>query len=304
MSRGYWLSLIAIVGWLGFAGFALAQTPENKGVPDKAPAVETQPTNNPKTAKPITQSFPLKVQIIESQVDAEHTQAREQKSDQHDAEDLDAQVRAANAAERQIWFTKANIFLTFAGTLLILWTLWETRKANANTLGAIAQEQANAQRQLRAYLYISQIALGYSEPSKLQIQMVYKNFGQTPAKSVRLQHIAGIGPVIEDKMTFGGLNEQNFLNSSDIPPGHEIAINYSFDTLISDEILNRITDKKLAIYFWGTADYADAFGKPQRLIFRRVVRRLPAKTSVSEIVNAGNNVCPHFEICDEGNEST
>lgn len=301
MSRGYRYALIAIVGWL-IASPVLSQESEQQQPQSQGEGSAEQRNPAP---------FSVPVRILENPEQSEADKRSQQEASQREIEDLAAQQGMAKGTQDIVWLNKLQLALAFAGTLALLYSIALNRRAtnaavqgNANTLQAIDQEQKNAQRQLRAYLYVSAIALGYSAPAKLQIQMTYKNFGQTPAKSVRIRHVAGVGSIVEEKMTFGGLEKQKLLNSSDIPPGHEIAINYTFDMDIPDALIKQIEDKKLAIYFWGTADYVDAFGSPQSLIFRRVTKRLPVKQVVSAIVEAGHDICPHFEMCDEGNEST
>lgn len=104
-------------------------------MPAPGPPVAEQPANGPDAKPQPPPPPPLQVQIIESAADAEHTQEREAKSDKHEAEDLDAQVRAANAAEKQVRFAWVTTFLTFAGTVLLIWNLTEARKANSKIRG-------------------------------------------------------------------------------------------------------------------------------------------------------------------------
>lgn len=57
-------------------------------------------------------------------------ESRETKSDERQNRDLDAQIRAADAAEQQVFPSWLAAILSFAGTLLIIWSLKIARDAN------------------------------------------------------------------------------------------------------------------------------------------------------------------------------
>jgi cell division septation protein DedD len=282
MSRSYWVSIFAI-GWLVLSGLALAQAPEKQGIPQVAPAIESQPTNKPEAAKPTTQSIPLKVQIIESQVDVEHNQAREQKTDQHDAEDLDAQVRAANAAERQIWFTKANMALAFIGTILIVATFWETRKAN--------------RVQLRAYINVEYATINYGATGTAKTKVVLKNTGQTPARHVMVIMHDHIFPVeIENDFPVSDFSKAKSRISVE-RDGH-LEITGETDDTINDPkfegmLMERLQVESWRIYIWGEVRYQDVFGQKWFTTFRFQNHKFGYKE--------GNH---NAAVCPEGNDST
>ena len=123
MPRGYRLLVASFGLILG------GQSPSALGVPSPSPPPKEQAAQpardrdgNPK---------PLAVTIVEGPEQAKSGEAREAESDKHDARDLDAQIRAADAAEKQIFPAWLAAILSAVGTFLIVWTLLLTRRANA-----------------------------------------------------------------------------------------------------------------------------------------------------------------------------
>lgn len=115
--------------------------------------------------------------------------------------ELQAQLRAANAAERQARSAWAAVTVSGLALVLLIWTLFETRRtANAAIVSAgearraaeAAERSAALQseaisRQLRPYVAIVEkedddISEPYSKSSCIQVYL--QNFGQTPADDV------------------------------------------------------------------------------------------------------------------------
>lgn len=152
------------------------------------------------------QEFSLPVRVIESQDAKAHQDERDKKTDQHDAEDLVAQQKAADAAEGQLMIARWQLGLSIFGVLGLLGTILLSMKSNkaateaakASTAAADAAIKANdiasksTEIQLRAWI-------GHPAPSyHLSIndgrngflfRISWKNTGSTPAK--RTQIIAG-----------------------------------------------------------------------------------------------------------------
>ena len=172
MSRGYRLSVVALAGLILSAVAALsAPAPVAQRVPAPRPAI----------------------------TDAVHTQEREAKADKHDAEDLAAQIRAAKAAEEQIPPMWVAAFLTFAGTLLLIWNLTEARKANRIAREAIAQSEQHIQMQLRPQItaqyasLASSLALEQGQNNhglRIDVTINVKNAGSGIARNVQVRAIA------------------------------------------------------------------------------------------------------------------
>ena len=174
MLRGY-RSIVAALG-----GLALwSQSPRAQGVPSPSPAPKEQPSQSAQSGN--GKPKPLAVAIVESPEQAKADERREAEGKRHDASDLDAQIRAANAAEEQILPAWLAALLSFAGTGLIVWTLYLTRKANE-----IAKEGQ------RAWLSISPKLKLPLEPYQAQAGAAYrvevsaniKNYGSSPGLQV------------------------------------------------------------------------------------------------------------------------
>ncbi len=166
MLRGYRLLFVAIGLVLG------GQAPRAQGVPSASPAPKeqtAQPTRGP-DGKP----KPLAVTIFESPEQAKASEGRETESDKHDARDLDAQIRAANATEKQIVPSWLAAILSAVGTVLIVWTLFLTRRANA-----ISRDAS------RAWLSVTVSETGKfwlnAEKLEFYFDNILENHGDSPA---------------------------------------------------------------------------------------------------------------------------
>ena len=114
----------------------LAQTPSGEGVSTESPAIEEQTPNSSSSSKASPPENAIPVRIIEDPIEAEHRKEREAKSDQHESDDLAAQRKAADAAwkgaiaaERQINPAWWQVGFAALGTVLLIYTLWLTRKS-------------------------------------------------------------------------------------------------------------------------------------------------------------------------------
>lgn len=170
------LSICALVVATGLA--SLREAPDAQGVAAPSPAVERQTEQARKDAKD-EPAAAVPVTIVESPEQAVAAERRERESRQHDTADLDAQVRAADAAEQQVlpsWFAAA---LSFAGTGLIVWSLHEARTANR-----IAREIGS--RQLRPWMLFESIKQEQRVDGTFTIWVVWKNFGLSPGIDVEV----------------------------------------------------------------------------------------------------------------------
>jgi len=123
MSRGN-RSVIA-----AFAGLVLwSQSPSAQGVASPTPTPKEEA--NHAAEKGDRQPNPLTVAIVESPEQAIASERREAESRDHNSKDLDAQIRAADSAEKQVVPAWLGAIFSFIGTILIVITLCLTRQAN------------------------------------------------------------------------------------------------------------------------------------------------------------------------------
>lgn len=179
------LILCAMIWLLSWA--SLAATPEAKRMTEHAPAKERDAANHSEKPQGTTEQSPLHVLIVQSTDEAASAIERERKSTEHEERDLDAQVRSANAAEKQVILTLGAVILSFLGAVGLFWTINLSRRsvseatravdaANINTASLISAE--------RAYVTISIIAPGVQlqdDDRPIFVRAKVQNFGRTPA---------------------------------------------------------------------------------------------------------------------------
>jgi hypothetical protein len=119
MSRSYWLSIFAVVGWLT-ASIALAE--ESKPYDRKGQGTAG---GEERQSKPF--SFPVRVLEKPAQTEADIRQ--EQEATKRDVEDLAAQQAMADATKEIVWYTKLQLALAVLGTLALLYSIKLNRRA-------------------------------------------------------------------------------------------------------------------------------------------------------------------------------
>lgn len=191
--------------------------------------------------------------------------------------DLCAQWRAAKAAEESAFWTKWGFWAGIGGMIGLFWTLYYTREAVRDTSEATAQmrrqnthAEETAKKQLRAYLDIFDIeknierrtdwdeggAFGY------KISIHINNFGQTPARHVRLAKLHG---VLIGSLTKAQTDRAYGADTFDIPPNgrHQNV----FKLMLTEEALAGIVSGALSCFVYCDIEYRDVFGDPHRLKF-------------------------------------
>ncbi|WP_139350590.1 hypothetical protein [Rhodanobacter sp. B04] len=193
---------------------------------------------------------PTLVEIVRTKADEDaHTEERQDK-------------KKSSFYERLVgWATFAMAFITLAlviGTGFLArytFNLWKiTGKLSTDA-------QATSQRQLRAYVHISDVSINsiYAE-KKVTAQIPIKNFGQTPAYDVRIwvdicaQEISltpNLSTLIHDGTSARGI----------LPPGFDFKVPVSSNGVLPQAVYDEIAASKKAIYIWGRIDYSDTFGR-------------------------------------------
>ena len=200
MSRRDWGFILAI-GLGAFCGPGLAQSPDCQGATCKPPTETSDGGGHAGQSAEVKERFVLPVQIIEDPDGAQRATESERKAEEHDAADLEAQRKAADAAatsaevaEWQKIPTIAQLVLAGMAAVGLFVSLYYTRQSiilnraatdaavegNATTIKAIDQEQINARHQLRAYITASWASAEYDGRFS-QVVMGFQNFGATPA---------------------------------------------------------------------------------------------------------------------------
>ena len=209
MLRSYRCIVIAAFGWLILGG----QSPRAERVasPTPAPKEQAQKSAQGRQSTPA----PLAVTVVESPEQAVSAARAQSESRAHDARDLEAQVRAADAAEKQILPSWLAAFLSFIGTCLIIWTLLETQKANK-----IARDAAKADRAWLCPAGVNLVVIKNSTVNdkrhktdgtiigevsitdSIGMQIIWKNMGRTPAVRLNLSSDWRVHPASEKPENF------------------------------------------------------------------------------------------------------
>lgn len=221
--RGLVLALGLILLW--------SESPRAQGVSSPSPAPKEQPDRQANGRR--DQPPPIRVEIIESAEQAKRNESREDKSDHHDSKDLQAQIRAAEAAEKQILPTWLAAILSGIGAILIIWTLLLTRKTNEIS-----------KRAARAFM---QPAFKLTEGNRFaapRIAILGRNVGETTAQNV--------------------ISKTSWAN--EVPSGPESATEASFAMTaqahgeVSFTLIERDPPDAIGFYLFGTISYTCSFG--------------------------------------------
>ena len=188
--------------------------------------------------------------------------------------DLKAQEGMALWAKAMFWATVAAVIITFAGIVLIRYTLKYTKIAAGHTEEMLNEAQAStraaedvvevtritAERQLRAYVHAIQMRIEFPEEGQIKIKVIAKNFGSTPAYKFR--HVSRIDPTPAVPMTeviqapvmaaLGPTAQFTMPVTRTVPPAH----------------WNNIRDGVSPLYCSGRIDYVDAFDRNQWITYR------------------------------------
>jgi hypothetical protein len=250
---------------------------EGQGVAPESPPIQEQP--NGSAGRPDAVAPPgFAVRIVESPEDAEDRRNREKKSDQHETDDLAAQRKAADAAERSATTAEGQIIPTWiqaavaiVGTIALLVTIAFSIKAtNAAVQSsniaeeALADARVNAKRQLRAYLTSRGATLNYKD-GLLTGSVEITNSGQTPARKARSWIV-----VVIEKPPFDEAwlkEEVRFSSMSDKGAGDYIVPKRVVN--VHDEfLLLKVHHKEVGVWIHGHAVYDDIFGDSHTVSYR------------------------------------
>lgn len=164
---------------------------EAGGVAGESPTVSKEQPGNTENPARQPKRFSVPVTIIETPEQASESARREQKTDAHEAADLDAQVRAANAteraaatAERQEIPAWAQIIIGGMSTFIalvalgvsLLTAIWAIRTTRAQTRAYVHAETA-------------ELTWGNNRAVRPMVTMTVQNTGQTPARWFSAQFI-------------------------------------------------------------------------------------------------------------------
>lgn len=172
------------VVWLALSG----QSPSPQRVAAPRPSEENQvagAANN--HASPIANAAMQRpVRIVQETPAPYDTQPRETSGNQYQDEELETQKRAAEATEEQVIPAWLGMLLSGGATLLILWTLAETRKstrlARATYEAFIAVEDASLVVEFHRGHIIESGSEGVRRPDTYYLPVTITNIGRSTAR--------------------------------------------------------------------------------------------------------------------------
>lgn len=217
----------------------------------------------------------LPVTIVETPEQSSHSSEREAVSDKHDAADLNAQNRAADAAtesaataDRQEELARWQLGISAFGVVALIVTIfYSIRATNAAIRSADLAEKAivaaeeMGHRQLRAYIDVAESRFE-GGPFDPVIVISVKNFGQTPAKDLQVRTVFDVGrePLAEPVLP------EVWRPPTGIPlaPGNEWTFRYQY---VVQRALDAEGGKPIA-RVTGQVKYLDVTGEKRETHFR------------------------------------
>ena len=273
------------------------KTPDKKG----AKAESQKNTPPPEQLTPTLHQIESAIRELVNQQRA----AQEKGPTQHEIKDLKAQDDMAFWAKLMFFATMVAVGLTGFGIWLIKRTLDETKVAAKHTEGmleeakktteaahaAIQATDKNAERQLRAYVHISNAEVVTIGPaSNQEVVLVIKNYGQTPSSHARTRAGAGVQewPL---KTQLPDVPEDILEGIGPLPPGRPGTLSVPVPKL-NDREMGELQAGRAAIFCYGEITYDDGFSPVQRWTKFRLACH-------GEGLADG-----HMQECEEGNEAT
>ena len=243
MLRGYRIAIIAAFGWLSLA----ASSPPKKSATNNNAAPQDETTKAANT-------------IATAVAKAEETPEKDRGCDQGKDErnsDLCAQWKAADAARDAAKYAFWSLWIGITGTVLLVWTLLETRKA--------------AIREQRAYVRVEPAPSGSIEAGKpVCIPMNAINYGTTPAVDLSIMSVAVVRPP-----DWNWSNEPGFDGTADqvrpratLHPDSPFLFKVEMDGRLPKPIYESIMEGRAVVFARGTILYRDVFGKKRKTTFQ------------------------------------
>lgn len=206
MLERYWVIVIAF-------GLALPIYAQERVAVGGPAVTDEQAAQEDGTSADQSEQPAFPVVILETREQASHATEREAKTDQHEADDLaaqrkaaDAADRAATAADRQILPIWVQVSLAGVGTFLLVWTLYlnsrASRDASIAALASIRAADAAEKAYLmenRPWIKITPTMIGPVDFGKREVEADFRidNVGKSPAVNVRIMLDARVVRVIQ-----------------------------------------------------------------------------------------------------------
>ncbi|RUM05858.1 hypothetical protein [Rhizobium chutanense] len=131
------------------------------------------------------QSYSVPVRIIEQPDSKTETdRLREQAADDREIKDLSAQERMRDIAQDTFYLSIAQVVLTVAGTMGLLYSLLLARQSTRAAIAAVQLTSKTSKDQLRAYVLIDRSGIVFHEGGGASVMITVRKGGQTPARDM------------------------------------------------------------------------------------------------------------------------
>jgi len=200
----------------------------------------------------------------------------------YECHDLNAQQSMAlSTAEMEGWARVSSI-IAGLGVVLLVWTLFETRKST--------------ELQLRAYISVDSVVASFADSKEypsagiytVEFDIVAKNTGQTPALNVRTWTVVALEP---PPFNEEWLNDPRKRGSrSDIGAGADIRISQASGQPGVPLVQHKISEGELGCWLYGFIEYEDIFGHTHLTQYRYVLVKTAAGAFMSYPTETGNRL--------------
>jgi hypothetical protein len=240
------------------------------GEPPKSP-IQTQDSQAAAEIKQAGNS--ISSAIIQAAKPAEKDGGCQDRKDRRDS-DLCAQWKAADAATNAAEYACWTLWISAFGTCLLVWTLWETRRAS--------------RREFRAYIRIDPAEkpmVFYEVGKPIVLYITITNYGRTPAFEGEFLHnlsIKAADHVFESSPRASGVQRYT-MHPSQLRKAQIIRA----EPLKKSEH-EAIGKNELAIHARSVFFYRDAFGSRRKTMFSAVIDRAGIENGICLISETGN----------------
>lgn len=282
MPEGYRGVILAALGCLIAFGVGYSsRAPERQPVPEyhQAPKIEIAQSAREGNAN---RAPPVSVLIVESEADAIASKAREAEQRRHDANDLEAQIRAATANEQQVPLTRLAAILAFLSTCLIVWTLLETQKGSKAAEEAVhfAKTTDRAWVSHRNVLAVRTVDEA-GDMLGVHVQLVWLNAGKTPALTVAMWSDYAITEDLDHLFSAEGNGGSR---RTTLGPG--LTLNSFVAPIAQADLLKHFNEGK-HLLFWSRVEYSDVYNPT-------LVRESEVTVDLTFAISAADVFNPNF----------
>lgn len=243
---------------------SLGQAQDQNQNPPNTPTTEQEETHSLPIPLPVDVRSPIKVDIVESDKDAEARKHEEYERTKREKDDLIAQqgmnaaTQAMNeATQKLVYYSKFSTIFVGVGTILLFWTLYLTRQANKSAGRAVDVTREIGQAQARAYVAFDGGNIHFGD--KGTFHCTINNFGTTPAYDVAISIKCAYSAAKTDLQDIKW-GEPKELSECPSYPNQPITYNYSGDG-ISETGIPKDPDEEIWFYGSIVIKYRDVFKK-------------------------------------------